>query len=31
LDPDVLERLKSKATSFSLEEGQTKTLNLTLK
>ena len=30
-DPDVLERLKSKATSFSLDEGQTKTLNLTLR
>jgi protocatechuate 3,4-dioxygenase beta subunit len=30
-DPDVLERLKSKATSFSLNEGETKTLNLTLR
>lgn len=30
-DPDVLERLKPKATSFSLDEGETKTLNLTLK
>ena len=30
-DPDVLERLKSKAASFSIEEGQTKTLSLTLK
>jgi hypothetical protein len=30
-DPDVLERLKSKATSFSLGDGETKTLNLTLK
>ncbi|MBW8713570.1 MAG: carboxypeptidase regulatory-like domain-containing protein, partial [Acidobacteria bacterium] len=30
-DPEVLERLKSKATSFSLDEGQTKTLNLTLR
>ena len=25
-DPDVLERLKAKATSFSLDEGETKTL-----
>jgi protocatechuate 3,4-dioxygenase beta subunit len=30
-DPDVLERLKPKATSFSIEEGQTKTLALTLR
>jgi hypothetical protein len=30
-DPEVLERLKSKATSFSLDDGQTKTLNLTLR
>ena len=30
-DPDVLERLKSKAASSSIEEGQTKTLSLTLK
>ena len=30
-DPDVLERLKAKATSFSLDEGQTKTLDLTLR
>lgn len=30
-DPDVLERLKPNATSFSVSEGQTKTLNLTLK
>jgi protocatechuate 3,4-dioxygenase beta subunit len=30
-DPDVLERLKSKATSFSLDEGETKTLSLSLK
>jgi hypothetical protein len=30
-DPDVLERLKSKATSFSLNDGETKTLNLTLR
>lgn len=29
-DPDVLERLKSKATSFSIEEGAVKTLDLTL-
>lgn len=29
-DPDVLERLKSKATSFSLDEGETKTLSLSL-
>ena len=30
-DPEVLERLKSKATSFSLDEGQTKTLALSLR
>jgi protocatechuate 3,4-dioxygenase beta subunit len=30
-DPDVLERLKPRATSFSINEGETKTLNLTLK
>jgi carboxypeptidase family protein len=30
-DPDVLERLKPRATSFSVDEGETKTLNLTLK
>jgi protocatechuate 3,4-dioxygenase beta subunit len=30
-DPDVLERLKSKATSFSIDEGETKTLALTLR
>jgi protocatechuate 3,4-dioxygenase beta subunit len=30
-DPDVLERLKSRASSFSINEGETKTLNLTLK
>jgi len=30
-DPDVLERLKPKATSFSINEGETKTLNLTLR
>jgi hypothetical protein len=30
-DPDVLERLKARATSFSLDEGQTKTLDLTLR
>jgi hypothetical protein len=30
-DPDVLERLKPKATSVSLSEGQTKTLTLTIK
>ncbi len=30
-DPDVLERLKPKATSFSLDDGETKTLNLTLR
>jgi len=30
-DPDVLERLKPKATSFSIDEGETKTLNLTLR
>ena len=30
-DPDVLERLKPKATSFSLGDGETKTLNLTLR
>ena len=30
-DPEVLERLKPKATSFSITEGDTKTLNLTLK
>ena len=29
-DPDVLERLKSRATSFAINEGETKTLNLTL-
>jgi hypothetical protein len=30
-DPDVLERLKPKATSFSIDEGETKTLSLTLR
>ena len=30
-DPDVLERLKPKATSFSLDDGETKTLALTLR
>ena len=30
-DPDVLERLKPKATSVSIGEGETKTLNLTLR
>ena len=30
-DPDVLERLKPNATSFSVKEGETKTLNLTLR
>jgi carboxypeptidase family protein len=30
-DPDVLERLKAQATSFSLKEGETKTLSLTLR
>jgi hypothetical protein len=30
-DPDVLERLKPRATSFSINEGETKTLNLTLR
>lgn len=30
-DPDVLERLKPKATSFSMDEGETKTLTLTLR
>jgi len=30
-DPDILERLKAQATSFSVKEGETKTLNLTLK
>jgi carboxypeptidase family protein len=30
-DPDVLERLKPRATSFSIHEGETKTLSLTLK
>ena len=30
-DPDVLERLKPKATSVSIGEGDTKTLNLTLR
>jgi protocatechuate 3,4-dioxygenase beta subunit len=30
-DPDVLERLKPKATSFSIDEGETKTLALTLR
>src|SRR6185436_7505239 len=30
-DPDVLERLKARATSFSVKEGETKTLNLTLR
>ena len=30
-DPDVLERLKPKATSVSIREGETKTLNLTLR
>lgn len=29
-DPDVLQRLKGKATRFTLNEGDTKTLNLTL-
>src|SRR5262249_13498047 len=29
-DPDVLERLKSRATGFSLDEGETKSLALTL-
>jgi len=30
-DPDVLERLKPKATGFSIDEGETKTLSLTLR
>jgi len=30
-DPDVLERLKAKATKFSLDEGESKTLELTLR
>lgn len=30
-DPDVLERLKPRASSFSINEGETKTLNLTLR
>jgi len=30
-DPDVLERLKAKATGFSIQEGETKTLTLTLR
>ena len=30
-DPEILERLKSQGTSFSVKEGETKTLNLTLK
>ncbi len=30
-DPDVLERLKARASGFSINEGETKTLNLTLK
>lgn len=30
-DPEVLERLKPKATSFSIDEGETKTLSLTLR
>ena len=30
-DPDVLERLKPRASSFSVNEGETKTLNLTLR
>ena len=30
-DPDVLERLKSRATRFSLDEGETRTLDLTLR
>jgi carboxypeptidase family protein len=30
-DPDILERLKVQATGFSIKEGETKTLNLTLK
>ena len=30
-DPDVLERLKPKATSFSIDEGETKTLSLSLR
>jgi protocatechuate 3,4-dioxygenase beta subunit len=30
-DPEVLERLKSKATSFSLDDGETKTLALSLR
>jgi len=30
-DPDILERLKAQATSFSVKEGETKTLNLTLR
>ena len=30
-DPDVLERLKPRATSFSIDEGETKTLALTLR
>jgi|SoiMethySBSTD1v2_1073268.scaffolds.fasta_scaffold13310_3 protocatechuate 3,4-dioxygenase beta subunit len=30
-DPDVLERLKPRASTFSINEGETKTLNLTLR
>ena len=30
-DPDVLERLKAKATSFNIDEGETKTLALSLR
>ena len=30
-DPEVLERLKAKATKFSLDEGESKTLELTLR
>jgi hypothetical protein len=29
-DPETLERLKARATSFSLNEGETRTLNLTV-
>ena len=30
-DPDVLDRLKANATKFSLDEGETKTLDLKIK
>src|SRR6185436_8862247 len=30
-DPEVLERLKPRASTFSINEGETKTLNLTLR